>query len=412
MKYQAKQILFLLLWLSFCMGMTLSPALISIGLGLIALTGIPGFRTLGLNKTEKTISLLSVCFYLSGALSYFYSDNSEEALRKIILKLPLLLLPFIIQAFKKQGELKAQLLAIFCYSVYLPGVVSVYNYFSNKTLFDQLILESKPLPVEFGYGIYHIQFSILLAIAIVAGTFYCIEQYKNRKNLQYQSIAVLTLLNILIIHILSARTGLLGCYAGLLIIAIHTLRKAGRKTFWISISLAIIAPFILFSVSTSLQNRLTNSMQDLKVVMNHANPNDYSFAMRVEAWKNAADVIKKSPLSGVGIGDAEKTLHDNFEQFNPTIEKDNRKNPHFQLLESAVQSGIPAFILLLLLFVYGIVANYRKAPLAAAIFLLLFLSSCFESILERQASVAAFAVFIGFTLAYTASNPTKQETKQ
>ncbi|MFM6982696.1 MAG: O-antigen ligase family protein [Chitinophagaceae bacterium] len=408
MKYQAKQLLFLLLWLSFCMGMTLSPALISISLGLIALLGIPGFSALGLSKTERTISLAAVLFYLSGALSYFYSDNSDEALRKILLKLPILLVPFIIQSFKKQAEIKTQLLIIFCYSVYLPGIVSVYNYLSNKTLFDQLILESKPLPVEFGYGIYHIQFSILLAIAIVAGTYYCINQYSNRRNINYFSIASLTILNFFIIHILSARTGLLGCYAGLIIIAISKLRNVGRKTFWISVSAAMILPLIVFSLSSSLQNRIKNSVEDLRVVLNQANPNDYSFAMRVEAWKNAVDVIKQAPLSGVGIGDAEKTLHDNFEHFNPSIEKDNRKNPHFQLLESAVQSGIPALILLLFLFMYGISVNLRNAPLAAAFFMLLLLSSCFESILERQASVAAFAVFIGWGLAFqTFKEPVK-----
>lgn len=410
MKYQAKQLIFLLLWLSFCMGMTLSPALISISLGLIALLGIPNFRSIGLSKIEKTISLAAVLFYLSGALSYFYSDNSDEAVRKILLKLPILLVPFIIQSFKKQTELKTQLLTIFCYSVYLPGIVSVYNYISNKTLFDQLILESKPLPIEFGYGIYHIQFSILMAIAVVAGTYYCINQFSNRRNFNYISIATLTTINFFIIHILSARTGLLGCYAGLMIIAFSSLRNAGRKTFLISLSFALVVPLIVFSLSSSLQNRIKNSVEDLKVVLNQANPNDYSFAMRVVAWKNAVDVIKQSPMSGVGIGDAEKTLQDNFEVFNPKIEKDNRKNPHFQLLESAVQSGIPALILLLFLFIYGIGSNLKNAPLASAFFLLLLLSSCFESILERQASVAAFAVFIGWGLAFPTFKETPKET--
>ncbi len=410
MKYQAKQLIFLLLWLSFCMGMTLSPALISISLGLIALLGIPNFRSIGLSKIEKTISLAAVLFYLSGALSYFYSDNSDEAVRKILLKLPILLVPFIIQSFKKQTELKTQLLTIFCYSVYLPGIVSVYNYISNKTLFDQLILESKPLPIEFGYGIYHIQFSILMAIAVVAGTYYCINQFSNRRNFNYISIATLTTINFFIIHILSARTGLLGCYAGLMIIAFSSLRNAGRKTFLISLSFALVVPLIVFSLSSSLQNRIKNSVEDLKVVLNQANPNDYSFAMRVVAWKNAVDVIKQSPMSGVGIGDAEKTLQDNFEVFNPKIEKDNRKNPHFQLLESAVQSGIPALILLLFLFIYGIGSNLKNAPLASAFFLLLLLSSCFESILERQASVAAFAVFIGWGLAFQTFKETPKAT--
>ena len=404
MTFTPKQSLFIVLWLAFCFGMTLSPALISISMGLMALMGILSFKTVEFSRRDKVIALCSVLLFLSGAFSYFYSDNTEEAFRKIVLKLPLLLLPFLIQTLKQNKSVQATLLLIFSYSVYLPGIVSVYNYLSNKTLFDQLILESKPLPVEFGYGIYHIQFSILMALAIVIGTYYCIERFKEKGSLIYKSIALLTIFNIVFIHILSARTGLLGCYAGILIIAINTLRKAGKKTFFISISAGILVPVIMIALSSSLQNRLRNSITDLKVVIQQANPNDYSFAMRVEAWKNAIDVIKQSPLSGAGIGDAEKVLQDNFEQFNPAIEKDNRKNPHFQMLESAVQSGLPALILLLFLFIYGIASGIKSMPLSAAILTLLLLSSCFESILERQASVAAFAVFIAWGMSYQTSS--------
>lgn len=406
MRYTPKQLLFILLWLGFCVGMTLSPALISIGIGLIALLGIVDFRTLSLSRGEKFLSIASVLFFLSGTLSYFYSENSDEALRKIILKLPLLLLPFIIVAFKKQSEIKSTLLIIFGYSVYLPGIVSVYNYFSNKALFDQLILESKPLPIEFGYGIYHIQFSILLAIAIVSGVYYCIYNFKQRKNLEFLSIASITLLNLIIIHILSARTGLLSCYAGLMIIAITALRKASKKAFISALATGIILPLIMVALSTSLRNRISNTVEDFNVVMSHANPNDYSFAMRVEAWKNALDVISRHPLSGVGIGDAEKTLQENFEHFNPIVEKDNRKNPHFQLLESAVQSGLPALILLLVMMLYGIITGLKNTPLSSALILLLLIASCFESILERQASVAAFSVFIAWGLAFSRSEAT------
>jgi O-antigen ligase len=243
-----------------------------------------------------------------------------------------------------------------------------------------------------------------MALAIVIGIYYCIERYIEKGSLIYKSIALLTFFNIIFIHILSARTGLLGCYAGILIIAIYALRKAGKKAFIISLSAGIMVPVIMISLSSSLQNRLSNSISDLQVVIQHADPNDYSCAMRVEAWKNAVNVIKKSPLSGVGIGDAEKVLQDNFEEFNPAIEKDNRKNPHFQMLESAVQSGLPALILLLILFVYGISSGIKTMPLFAAILTLLFLSSCFESILERQASVAAFAVFIAWGLSYQTSS--------
>jgi hypothetical protein len=100
---------------------------------------------------------------------------------------------------------------------------------------------------------------------------------------------------------------------------------------------------------------------------------------------------------GVGIGDAESSLFNNFSSSNPRVLKDNRKNPHFQLLESGAQSGIISMILYLLIFAISWI-KFRQNNLLHSIMLLLFVASCFESILERQASVAAFAIFAAYAL--------------
>jgi O-antigen ligase len=351
-------------------------------------------------------------FFLSGAFSYFYSDNHEEALRKIILKLPILLAPCILFSFKNRSfqTIKAAV-ATLSYSAFLPSVVSAYNYFSNKALFDGLILESKPLPIEFGYGIYHIQFSIFLAIAILVGIFHCINLYqRNEIKVHFYFVAFTTLVNLYLIHILSTRTGLVSLYLGFLLGFLFLLKNLNKKTI-LALSIgAIVLPIGMYLGSQSLQNRIQNSIKDVQVVWNNKNPNDYSFAMRVQAWQNALDVLSDNWIMGVGIGDTEKVLFENFEKFNPNIEEKNRKNPHFQLIESSVQSGILAACSYLALFVSLFIYYRKKSPLAVIIGLMLLLASCFESILERQASVACFAVFIPFSMiAFSVKN---QKTKE
>ena len=381
---------------------SLSPALISITFILLSAIGLLQFNFKDFTKFESILCVLFVLFFLSSALSYLYSINTEEASRKLILKLPILCFPFVFNALKKiDGKYFPGIVLTVLYAMYMPAVVSVYNYITNKTLFDQLILESKPLPIEFGYGIYHIQFSILLAISVVLGVYILMQRASWKLSAFNKTfISIISVLNFLFLHILSARTGLLALYIGLLMILLPALIKMPLRHKIISIGAGLLLPILILSASSSLRNRLRNTAADFEVAWSGKDANDYSFAMRVQAWKNAIQVIEKKPITGVGIGDADKELKDNFAEMNSSISPANRKNPHFQFLETASQSGIISACIFLLIILFSLFGKSNKNTLLASIALLLFLASCFESILERQASVVAFAAFIAFALAF------------
>ncbi len=350
--------------------------------------------------------LVFLLFYLFIAFSYFNSDNQAEALRILGLKIPLLLFPlvyFAIQPLQKKHHLTGTL--IINYALYVPAIVSVYNYLSNKELFDDLILQSKPLPVEFGYGILHIQFSILLACGILYGLFILVRNYKtSQHSLLYYSLLFLVVCNFIFIHILSARTGLVGLYAGIAIFCISLLATLPfKKTRWLLLAIVIV-PTLMVSFSSSLQNRIKNTIADLNVVLENKDANDYSFAMRVKAWQNAIDVIAQNPIRGVGLGDAEEVLYHNFSKVNPTLAPENRKNPHFQFLETAVQSGLIAAFLYLLIVFLGFIKTQQKFNFELMAFLaLLLVASCFESILESQSNVIPFVFFIALGLGLQAN---------
>lgn len=379
---------------------TLSPALISISLGIIAFLSILTFNKTQLNQ-NLVLNVLFVLFFISSFLSYFYSENSHEASRKLILKLPVFIAPLIFIALNKIDEKTKNIgILTLAYASYLPAVVSVYNYLSNKSLFDQLILESKPLPIEFGYGIYHIQFSIFLALSILFTFNQIIILHQNKNyNLLFYFLILLGVSNFVFIHILSARTGLLSLYVGLLAMIGLKFKLFNLKQKLIALILIILLPISIYFFSSSIQNRVQNTMTDFKVVWKGENANEYSFAMRVQAWKNSILTIKKHPLLGVGIGDAEKVLYDEFATNNPSIEPKNRRNPHFQFLESSVQSGLINGLLFLSIAIYLLIHSYRKSNIILfSVVISLLVSSCFESILERQTSLIAFVFFIGLAL--------------
>lgn len=402
MRKEWMQIATVCTWGLLAFSFSLSPALISISFILLSAIGLLQLNLKEFTKFELALSALFVLFFLSSAASFLYSQNTDEASRKLILKLPILCFPLVFNALKKtENKHFSNLVLLGLYALYLPAVVSVYNYISNKTLFDQLILESKPLPIEFGYGIYHIQFSILLAISVVLGVYILLHRKSwNLSVFNRTFIGIISLLNFVFLHILSARTGLLALYFGLIMILVPALIKMPLKSKIISILAGLLLPIMILSVSSSLRNRLKNTAKDFEVAWSGKDANDYSFAMRVQAWKNATQVIKKNAFIGVGIGDADKVLQENFAQMNSSISPANRKNPHFQFLETAAQSGLVSACVFLLIIAFSLSGNLNKNSLLASVALLLFLASCFESILERQASVVAFAAFIALALAF------------
>lgn len=370
---------------------------------MICILGLTQIDWKQLSKQQRHLMVVFISFFILISLSVINSENLDEAFRKLLLKLPILFFPLALFSFLKlQPPTVYRLSVITSYALFLPAIISVYNYFSNKELFDDLILQSKPLPIEMGYGIYHIQFSIILASVILFGIIVLQQLLKNRQlGLLFYTLLLLVVVNLICIHILSARTGLLALYIGIFLWLLSQFRSIGKKQLRWLLPLMIIVPVVLFYASSSLRNRMANTIEDFKVVMAHKDANDYSFALRVRAWQNATDVIKKHPLMGTGIGDAEKVLFDNFESVDASIAPQNRKNPHFQLLETTVQSGIICGVAYMLIFVvtwlrYKTSFNFVLIAFA----MLYFVASCFESILERQASDVAFVFFIALGAAY------------
>lgn len=379
-----------------------APAIMSITV--IALLAIGAFfihDVIRFFMDKKTLAIMIsslVLLQLLHLYSVTYSVNQAEAWRKLLLKAPFFLSFLLWPLFTKMKlSHKLGLLIVFNYAVFFTGSVSSMVYLLNRSYFDPLILQAKPIPISFGYGIYHIQFSLLNAIAGISGLLLLFFYKKNITHYLFVLLLIITIGNIVNLHILSARTGIMGFYLAVLALGIFVGIKKGKILKWLFFILLciVILPTFAYFISGSFRNRIANSKEDMETIIASKNPNDKSVAMRVEAWKTSISLIKKNAIKGVGLGDLETNLQEEYVINQTLLSPYNRKNPHNQFLETGIHTGVLGMLLLFTFFITYLISS-KNNPMMLCVSVIIFSAMFFESMLERQVSINAMSFFLGF----------------
>ena len=206
------------------------------------------------------------------------------------IKLPLFLLSFSVFPFRNKysEDNFKQFSLIFCISVTAATLASSINYGINYKEINALVLQSKPIPIL--GGMHHITFSVFCAFTVIVSAYYAL---KNKLNWLW----ILTGINFIGLHVLAARTGLVGLYFACFVLGVvYILNHKPKIQYLIGrLALICIVPVIAFYSIRSFHNRIINSMEDVKVIWNQKDANYQSMGMRVMAAKTAFDLIKKTP---------------------------------------------------------------------------------------------------------------------
>lgn len=379
-----------------------APAIMSIAvIALLAIGALFIQDVIRFFMDKKTLAIMIgslVLLQLLHLYSVTYSVNQAEAWRKLLLKAPFFL-SFLLWPLYTKMKLshKLGLLIVFNYAVFFTGSVSSMVYLLNRSYFDPLILQAKPIPISFGYGIYHIQFSLLNAIAGINGLLLLFFYKKNITHYLFVLLLIITIGNIVNLHILSARTGIMGFYLAVLALGVFVGIKKGKILKWLFFILLciVILPTLAYFISGSFRNRIANSKEDMETIIASKNPNDKSVAMRVEAWKTSISLIKKNAITGVGLGDLETNLQEEYVINQTLLSPYNRKNPHNQFLETGIHTGVLGMLLLFTFFITYLISS-KNNPMMLCVSVIIFSAMFFESMLERQVSINAMSFFLGF----------------
>lgn len=378
------------------LGIFFAPFLASLGVAFF-LVYIVLYSTSLFEVPLKSIAWASIPLFWS------FTDILRDGFTQTIQGKLLLNLGFGIMAlamivyFQKKGNNSDALFFIFIILLALVNLFSVLHYAFDKDTFDALLLESKSIPV-FG-GMHHIHFGIINALSILALVFHFWQNVYSKNQLKIAW--VLWIVIFISFHILSSRTGLVSFYVTIGFCAfMHFSMNKNWKLLIASVLVIMIAPIGFYWLSTSLQNKMINTLDDIKTwnSPNREDINHQSMAMRIEAYKAAIFTIKNNGFFGVGAERMEQEIFESFKKINTPLTFENQKMPHNQFLESTVKYGILGILGVLYLFILPIIKMSRKPSflLIFGIILCLVVSSMLESLLERQVSVFIIVYFVQY----------------
>ncbi|MGZ3866811.1 MAG: O-antigen ligase family protein [Bacteroidia bacterium] len=151
-------------------------------------------------------------------------------------------------------------------------------------------------------------------------------------------------------------------------------------------------PNYKYTNTASLRTRIHEFIWELGQAAAGEDPTGHSLSMRYEFWKTSWHIIRKNPLIGVGTGDLEKALKEQYKEDKTTLDPRWQLHSHNQFLAVGIALGFVG----LLLFVFSQFGPFvfRKKRSRFFVFFLLiqFLSFFNEDTLETQAGVT-FCVF-------------------
>lgn len=332
-------------------------------------------------------------YFLVAAGSVFYTDDYSNYLVHLKLLLPMLMLPIGLLApsfyrWKFQRLILWALIVV----VFSAGLVSSVHYLMNFEAINEQIAKAKAVPVI--TGINHIYFSILLAFSIIVG-FYFIFLWREKKRALWITMMILTVLNLLFLHLLAARTGLVGFYISMFVLIGVYVRK-NRKYISAFLGLMGLALLGMWAVSSipSLNQRYNNTLKDIRIYVNEGNPNYQSISTRLIAWQVSWQVFKTNPLIGVSPGDLGDHIQAQYKSMDTELIQENWIGPHNQYMQNLAGLGMVGLFVLLGLLLFPIRYYLVRGDwLGLGLFGLLAFSMMVESILERQTGIIFFTFF-------------------
>jgi len=249
---------------------------------------------------------------------------------------------------------------------------------------------SKSIPIIGGF--HHIHFGIISAIVLLGLSGLIVLDLVSKKLKIFSAIMLIIIL--VCFHVLSSRTGIVSFYiAALVSFAVYSVRKGRYMLLILGPILMVLMLGITYAASTSFQNKVASTLEDIDSWGKGTEINHKSMAMRIEAYKVAVHLIKNKPF-GTGAYGQKQAIMKVYEDNNSVLTIENRKEPHNQFLEFGVKYGWFGIFVMVLLFISLLSLTQNVCYPFIGLVAVLFVSMQFESLLERQVSVYFMSLFI------------------
>ncbi len=376
----------------------LPPFLILWGIGWLWENRLKIKNVFDTKRYYKVLFILFILFYAWQLAGMLYSDNPNTGWENLKVRLSLIFFPMVLlepgEMIRKNGK---YLLRLFAGSTLIYIIICFINAFINSANIQSGVWIFDPHPEEeywlnyfYGQEFSLFQHPSYQAMYVLMSVFICLESWFDRtfkKNHRFFWLASGIFL-LISLYFLSSRAGLL---AAVLLVPFYLFIKIKNRTrnqfTWILILLGVI--IILPVIFTN--KRMNTFIHDInqKSFDEMENMDD-----RRIIWKSAFIVARDHYIWGLGTGDVEAGLVNEYQEIGNQLLAEKKMNAHNQFLEILLENGIIGLVLFVMILSYMIYILWKGRNILYGVFvLLIFLFFLFETMLNRLAGVSFFAMF-------------------
>jgi hypothetical protein len=339
-------------------------------------------------------------FYALHIIGMYWTSDMDFGLFDIQVKLGLVLLPLAGAVFTASwpGLLRRSMLAFtagILVSVVL-GTVKALGCYSESGLLNCFSQSTMSFQLHPSYAAWYVCWCIAYwGHQLITGAV-------GEKRLRIAVVVILPVV-LLFAMMLASKSGVIGiAVVVLFLLGLALLRLRGRlRTVVIGSALLAVVGTGVFQ-GPLVKARMEAALEAFTAGLNGDGgiyTSSEGSAMRMVAWTCSLQRLRTDPW-GAGTGDIKHALMECYEAKGAVEAAQRRLNSHSQFLQGGVALGWPGLVLAALLAFIPLVHGLRQRNVPLVLFMLLYiLNGAVESVLEVQAGVVFFALFLGLLAA-------------
>ncbi|MBP6687533.1 MAG: hypothetical protein KA160_06710 [Lacibacter sp.] len=377
-------------------GFLFSRAILSIGMVTIISNGFlqgDWKERVAIFKQDYLLPAIS-CLFLLPFISGLWSSNLNVWQQQMQDLLPLLLLPFAMAIQKGFTRKHFLFFGLLWMGLLLAGSIwSATHYLADRENYNALYRFSKTIPTPADDD--HIRFSMAIVIALLL--WLKVEEWKSIAVGWLRFCGRITVVWFVVyLHLLGAKTGLMGLYMVVLPLFIWQLYHNGRKQLAVVALAAVLClPVVAYYSLPTFRIRLQYVLFEKGNWQQEKFAGSFSDVNRWASIRSGWYVFKENWVSGVGYGDVKEEAGKWYAAHAPQVPSSQQFLPLNQWMLFGSGAGIAAVVLFTVVVMMPFFFNYwqrNKQALAFVLFMnLVFL---YESTINDQFGVFLFCFFI------------------
>jgi|LakMenE01Jun11ns_1017448.scaffolds.fasta_scaffold9958751_3 O-antigen ligase len=377
-------------------GLSLSPALMSIGQAVLVLNWIIeaefAVKWDSIKKNYYLQAFLGI--FTIHILGLFYTSNFGYAINDLKIKLPLLIFPIIIASTKQLTWVELRFI-LYCLivSVFASSIYSLIIYSSTDIGNVDTLRNISPI-------ISHIRLSLIICMSLFAIIHLILKSGKKISSALNIVLILIATWFFIFIGILGARAGYLALLSCSVVIFIYQIVATKKwNIVIILISATIILPILMYKYVPSVSQRISEVRNEINQYKDGGNPSGHSITQRFEYWKIAKHIFVSNPIIGVGTGDINDEYKLYYEIHDTPIKKEFQFRAHNQYFTILSTFGILGFAIFIFAFILPYFKGIQKYSLLPTVFIIItMLSMLTEDTLETQAGATFVSFFFSILL--------------